>query len=309
MKKGRPELPIEPLSDAAWKRVDEAVFAALDEDVRPESYAPPPVAITKKPRWPYAAAAVAIAAAVLLFVFFRAPHAPTEPTALNPSHIETGDAPSRLALGESTVEIGAGSAVVASGTDATGILVVLERGKVDCEVAPRKQRPPFVVQAGTPRVRVVGTRFTVLRDGQDVKVAVAHGAVEVSRGADVVMLHDGETWPPPAAPPPAPTTSAAPVPSTTTAPAVPARPAFDPQRAYETAARTEASDPEGAMVTYRKIAAGGGAWAPTALFAAGRLAADRGQRAEARRLLEDYLARYPKGANAEDARGILARLR
>jgi len=88
-----------------------------------------------------------------------------------------------------------------------------------------------------------------------------------------------------------------------------ARDAKDAQRLYEAAAQTETSDPDGAMASYRKLASGGGPWAPTALFAAGRLAADRGRTAEAKRLLEDYLTRYPRGANVDDARRILARLR
>jgi hypothetical protein len=93
-------------------------------------------------------------------------------------------------------------------------------------------------------------------------------------------------------------------------PSVPAAgAAAEGQRLYEAAARSESSDSDGAMATYRRLAAGGGPWAPTALFAAGRLASDRGRNAEARHLLDDYLVRYPRGANAEDARRILARLR
>ena len=40
----------------------------------------------------------------------------------------------------------------------------------------------------------------------------------------------------------------------------------------------------------------------------GRLEADRGRRPEATRLLEEYLVRYPRGINGDDARALLQRL-
>ena len=208
--------------------------------------------------------------------------------------------PSRLAVGESTIEIGPSSAVVASGDDAHGILVVVEKGKVDCEVTPRKDRPPFVVQAGNVRVRVVGTRFVVARDGGAVRVSVAHGAVEVSRGADVTCSTTVSRGRPCGAPPLPPRFFAG-------------AGAFcdDDRRAVAERERrrrrsprrvrcrppshrrtrrgrtrplraARASDPDGAMTAYRRLASSGGPWASTALFAAGRLAADRGRSGEAK---------------------------
>jgi hypothetical protein len=44
------------------------------------------------------------------------------------------------------------------------------------------------------------------------------------------------------------------------------------------------------------------------MFALGRLEAERGQKQEATELLRDYLARYPHGINADDARTLLQRL-
>jgi hypothetical protein len=44
-----------------------------------------------------------------------------------------------------------------------------------------------------------------------------------------------------------------------------------------------------------------------ALFAQARLELERGNRAEGQRLLADYLARYPHGPNARDARRLLSR--
>lgn len=85
--------------------------------------------------------------------------------------------------------------------------------------------------------------------------------------------------------------------------------AIDEQALYERAARMEASRPQSALAIYDKLAAGRGPWAANALFAQGRLELDLGNRDRARRLLRSYLARHPRGANAEDARQLLDRLR
>jgi hypothetical protein len=82
-----------------------------------------------------------------------------------------------------------------------------------------------------------------------------------------------------------------------------------PRDQFEAAARLEASQPARAIELYRQVAASGSAWAPNALYALARLDADRGDAAEARRLLQEYLLRYPRGANAQDARELLDRLR
>jgi hypothetical protein len=193
-----------------------------------------------------------------------------------------------------------------------------------------------VVQAGDVRVRVIGTRFAVERNARDIRVKVSHGTVEVTGASEVILLHDGDTWPSNSATSATPATSAAQIPPSAVvtadlpsaqkdlAPPTPsaavtpsgapsvALPASSPQvtdqRAYEGAARLEAKDPEAAMGTYKRLAGSSGPWAQPSLFAAGRLAADRGRSADARKYLETYLARYPHGANAEDARRILGRL-
>ncbi len=311
------EIDIEPLSDARWTKIDDAVFAALDGEagVRP---APRPT--PRRAVWILSAAVLAAAAAGGLY--FSDLLDSREARVAEPSHIETGAAPSHLALGFASIEVGADSAVTASGDDARGMLLVLERGSVDCEVVPRRGRPPFVVQAGDVRVRVVGTRFIVRRrsDPSGAIVEVKRGTVEVARGGETVVLHDGDQWP---AQPPVPPASALALPPVEPPPASSEKPgtrsarppasvhgdAMSDQRAYEQAIRNEGKDPEGSLAIYRRMVASGGPWAPNALFAAGRLSAERGQHAEARRLLEQYLARYPGGANAEDARKLLAGLR
>jgi hypothetical protein len=78
---------------------------------------------------------------------------------------------------------------------------------------------------------------------------------------------------------------------------------------YEAASKLEAQQPDTALALYRDLVRQGGAWGQNALFAEGRLEADRGNRSEATRLLLEYLAKYPAGANANDARELLDRLR
>ena len=71
----------------------------------------------------------------------------------------------------------------------------------------------------------------------------------------------------------------------------------------------ERARPEEAAGIYRQLAQGGSPWAPNGLFALGRLEAERGHREDAVHLLNEYLARYPRGPNAADARDLLVRMR
>lgn len=61
---------------------------------------------------------------------------------------------------------------------ARGRRVWLDRGEAYFEVAHDPSRP-FVVDAGTRRVTVLGTRFSVRRDGERVTVAVVEGRVRI----------------------------------------------------------------------------------------------------------------------------------
>ena len=93
--------------------------------------------------------------------------------------------------------------------------------------------------------------------------------------------------------------------------AIPAKPGShaDPERAeYDRLAALEPVRPEAALDGYLALARGTGVWAEPALFAAARLAADRGDR-RAATLLGMYLQRAPTGANAADARRLLERLK
>jgi len=81
------------------------------------------------------------------------------------------------------------------------------------------------------------------------------------------------------------------------------------QARFEQAARLERSDPERALALYAGVQRGTDSWARHALFAQGRLEAARGNKVEARRLLQQYVTRYPHGANGDDARLLLDQMR
>ncbi|MFG6430736.1 FecR family protein [Roseateles sp. LYH14W] len=59
--------------------------------------------------------------------------------------------------------------------------VWLDDGEAYFEVAPDAKRP-FVVQAGQSRITVLGTKFSVYRNGNDVRVAVIEGRVALAAG-------------------------------------------------------------------------------------------------------------------------------
>jgi TolA-binding protein len=81
------------------------------------------------------------------------------------------------------------------------------------------------------------------------------------------------------------------------------------QQQFEAATRLERSEPLRAIQLYSGLESGTSSWAANALFAHGRLEAARGNGAVARRILSQYLARFPQGGNAEDARMLLGRLK
>lgn len=280
---------------------------------------------------------VATAAIVLLLLRTFAPSggsgsaslvASASASASAPLHVASGDSASHATIGSAELEIEPRTEVVATGDDGRGIVVVLEHGAVTFEVAERAARPPFLVQAGDVGVKVVGTRFRVARDAEGVTVKVAHGTVEVSHHGEIRRVREGERWTSrtDATPSPSstsegaedvrPTAPSAPDPSASGAveprpsgrPPPPSAVGLDDRAAYEAAARSEGFDYAGSLAGYRKVAARGGPWAEPSLFAAGRLAAEHGDRVTARTLLQDYLRRYPNGRNAADARALLARL-
>jgi ferric-dicitrate binding protein FerR (iron transport regulator) len=235
--------------------------------------------------------------------------AESEAPAVESTRIVTTSASTQTTLGEAELSLAARSEVIVSGSDRTGWLIRLERGEVDCHVAPRGGRPDFVVQAADTRVSVVGTRFSVRRRGDAVSVRVREGQVRVLSGSLESMLGPGEEWPPPSAR--AESTHDRRARSTPVSRSKRSKGAASREPArerFERASRLEASQPELALALYGELARSGGAWAANALYAQARLELERGSFATSRGLLARYIERYPKGLNIDDVRALLRRV-
>jgi hypothetical protein len=311
------KIELEPLSEARWARVERAV---LDEaEGMTERHAPEEPA----PRWRLAAGLLVLAGALAAIAGGLAWRALLPEARGGATRVETAANGSHVEFGESTIDVGPTSTVRLAGDDARGVVVTLDSGRVECDVTPRRGRPPFVVEAGSVEVRVVGTHFVVARTGDVIAVDVQRGQVEVTSNGLRSLVSAGAHWPSspeilptalpaPAAAPPVPEASmghGAPVETHTTFSAATRPAGLSPRDQYEAASRLEAQQPAAAIALYRELAHQGGAWGENALFAAGRLEADRGDQDDARRLLREYLVRYPAGPNANDARQLLDRLR
>ena len=309
--------PIEPLSRPAWDRVEAGLFARLErgEHLVPSQSATgdasPTALLSRRRAWGLAGVFAAAAAIALWWqVGSSAPDAPVAqptPAPIHEARIATTDAPTQTTLGESVVVLAAHSDVNVAGSDAAGWHVRLESGQVDCQVAPRHGRPPFVVQAGATRVTVVGTRFSVTRSGDAAVVSVTEGHVQVDSEAAHVLLGPGESWPKaePSEEPlvlPADDGASLRVEPPPSGKAVPRA-----QQRFDRAARLESKNPRAALGIYHDLARGKGPWAANALYAEARLELELGHAERGERLLRRYLERYPRGLNAADVQKLLQR--
>jgi FecR-like protein len=337
--------PIDPMSEAAWSRVERGLWSRIDVAEAPAAPAPRPR------RWPFLA--VPLVAAALVAIVIGIGSRPAAVALGDPSRVVSGSSPSSVSFGDIHVELEADTALVMT-HETGGPTIALERGAAWFTVAPRGERPPLVVRAGDATVRVVGTRFHVSYSDERSAVEVEHGQVEVVFRGRVARVEADQRWssesparttaavapqqrvsagpdprahasrqvPRPPAPAPAPTPTPTPTVARSLAarsPGVPSPGAPSPggappvagsdddRDAYERLAALEPTAPDEALAGYLDLARRPTRWADPALYAAGRLAADRHD-PRARELLRRYLARFPAGANAADARDLLARI-
>jgi hypothetical protein len=335
--------PIEPLSDVSWSRVERGVWARLDAETPTRSMPPSPR------RWWLVAAPLAAAAAIAMIVLATrgqtlqvADETSRVVTGTAPSQVSFGDSHIELEAATAlvmtheadhpTVLLDRGAAwftvaprlarpafIVRAG-DAT-VRVVGTRfrvGRSEERIAVEVDRGVVDVQfRGSVVPLRAGQRWSSDAPGYTAAVAALPPPAEpvATEPEPEVVAPEPE----PEVAPPAPRHEpkpARPAPSTVrTEPKLGSAHAGategdrDPDRdEYDRLAALEPKSPEVALVGYLALARGTSRWADPALFAGARLAVDRHDR-RAETLLGIYLQRFPGGANAADARKLLARLR
>ena len=184
-------IEVEPLSNQRWERIERSLTERLQRQALQTDRVSEQRSRTHGLRtWLVAAAAMAAVAAALLVT---GPW--SEPATLeHPSRITTGQSPSHLALPGLALDVQPESAVVVSAETPQGLLIVLDRGGIVCQVAPRSKEAPLIVQAGEARVLVLGTRFSVTRLGETARVSVHEGVVEVTSRGRSRKVQAGEEW-------------------------------------------------------------------------------------------------------------------
>jgi hypothetical protein len=297
-----------PQSDARRDRVERQVFAKL-QTIRVADRADAAIPPTRMRGW-LVASAFAAAGALAVALFVQSPEVRVSEREV-PSQITTPvGGTSQFTVGDAVMVAASDTSVeVKHGSDG-GITLVLARGSVDCDVAPRNGRPPFHVLAGDIAVEVVGTRFTVTRTPSP-RVDVTRGKVRVTAPGGSWLVGAGESWSPqvtasntpePASEPAPvlpPVAAPAPVPApATTIAAMPVHHASS-QAAFLAAGRLEASDPARAAKAFRTIASGKDAWAAPALYALIELHATSDRDAALADCAE-YLHRFAHDPQVED---------
>ena len=295
-----------PTSDARRERVERRVFEQLAAvRVIERTDAVIPVDTPSRLRWLVPAGLLAAAAAaVVVFVVMRGGTEPATPVATTPSRVVTPvGATSRFTVGEDAViDAGSDTSVEVQNVPGGGITLVLARGSVECDVAPRAGRAPFRVISGDVSVEVVGTRFTVTRTPSP-RVDVTRGKVKVFAPGGSWLVAAGESWTPasteipaavePPKPPEVAVEAPAPAPVKKAAPAKP-----DPIAMYD---RIDAAkDPVAAADAFLK-AFPSHALVEDVTYKRMEALAKAGRNDEARRAAADYLKKYPHGVYVEAA--------
>ncbi|HEY6040308.1 MAG TPA: FecR family protein [Kofleriaceae bacterium] len=309
------EITVEPPQNESRRdRIERNVFAQLAQmrvADRADAAVPAPPSSNRR-AWMFAGLGAAVAAAVILVVTTKSDAPVAAPIAedTTPSRIVTPvGGESQFTVGDAVIVAASDTSVDVKRAPDGGITLVVARGAVDCDVAPRNQRPPFHVIAGDVSVEVVGTRFSVARTPSP-RVDVVRGKVRVRAPGGTWLLAAGDSWTPPVsgsggeqvaeqAPPQAPDPDIeidrtpnrnSPTPTPTQ---------VSPHAQYQLAQKLEATDVARAARMYRAIASSKDAWAAPALFGLAELEA-KTNAAQALHDCNEYLRRFADSAQAED---------
>ncbi len=187
------KIPVEPLDDDRLTNLERRVVANAGDRL----------ASPRRARRPYVAyagalAAVAIAGIVGWKLHRQAPAIGSELAgATEVLAVHTDAKQSVIDIGDATIESSPNTAFAVT-RPAGGVLVDMQRGKVELAVGKRGSRPPLVVRAGDTDVIVVGTRFSVdFHDGHgDPDVRVTEGVVRVVKrmSSIEVKVAAGHAW-------------------------------------------------------------------------------------------------------------------
>ncbi|HEY0253391.1 MAG TPA: FecR domain-containing protein, partial [Kofleriaceae bacterium] len=196
--------PPQANSDSRRDRIERNVFAQLANmraADRADSAVPALAPPSNRRAWVFAGLGVAVAATIAAVIVTNDKHAvaPAQPIVeeTTPSRIVTPiGGQSQFTVGDAVILAASDTSVDVKRADDGGITLVVARGSVDCDVAPRGNRPPFHVIAGDVFVEVVGTRFTVTRSPAP-RVDVVRGKVRVRAPGGTWLLGAGDSWTPP----------------------------------------------------------------------------------------------------------------
>jgi hypothetical protein len=341
------ELELEPLSEQRWSKIEHSLFARLDAGEFPSTHHSPRTAgfsAVRAGSWAVGLAAVALAA-----VFVLAPLRSVTPsvsrisTGVVASHVALPGVvldvspESAVVVSGSTEEsafiaLDRGQVTCEVAHRRPGAPLIIQAGEVSVEVVgtrfsvTRKDDAATVsVQEGVVRVKF-REQTALVRAGetwpfaplQVASVQPAPGAVALG-SAPSAVASEGPPMPDNAARVPRARESNPKAsrdtqkklpeasPSSASATVEVAPPSLQSQ--FELASQLEARDPVAAIRLYEGLENSSGSWAANALFAHGRLEAARGNNAVARRILDQYLARFPGGTNVPDARLLIGRLK
>ena len=290
-------IPVEvPTSEARRDRIERDVLAQVAA-MRAADRADARVPHRSRALWWIGGALAAAAVIAVVVLLGRGDRSPE--IAFTPSRVVTpAGGTSRFTVEDAVIDAGSDTNVEVARDPDGGVRLVLARGSVDCDVAPRAGRPPFRVVAGDVTVEVVGTRFTVARRPA-VRVDVARGKVRVTSPTGTTFVAAGESWPEVTAESPVPVPVPVPEPEPVAVPPPAPRPP-DPKVVFDAAEKLLAKSPQQGMRALRTIADGRGDYARLALYDLAEAHATSEPDAALRELAE-YERRFPHAPNAEDA--------